>query len=357
VHVTRVPVYVPRRPTGLRRVLHLASFAVSAFGPALLRALCRRPDLVLAVAPTLLAAPVALAIGRLLGARTWLHVQDLELEAAAATGLAGQGVYSARFARALERQVIDKFDRVSAISPEMVDRLAEKGMARRKLVLARNWADPAVRPFSAASPLRSEWGITTEHVALYSGALGRKQGAEIILDVARRLKGRLDLTFVVCSDGPEFDRLRTLAADLPNLRFKPLQPPERLNALLNLATVHLLPQISGVADLVLPSKLANMLASGRPVVATAAPETGIAREVDGCGLTVEPGDAVAFSAAIERLIDDALLRRQLGRAAHARAQERWQARAILEGFVRELEASVASRAPEIWRGASNGSAT
>ena len=42
---------------------------------------------------------------------------------------------------------------------------------------------------------------------------------------------------------------------------------------LSLASVHLLPQIVGAADLVLPSKQTNMLASGRPVVATAAPGT------------------------------------------------------------------------------------
>ena len=42
VEITRCPHFVPVRPTGFKRILHLASFALSALGPALSLALCRR---------------------------------------------------------------------------------------------------------------------------------------------------------------------------------------------------------------------------------------------------------------------------------------------------------------------------
>src|ERR1019366_739721 len=58
-------------------------------------------------------------------------------------------------------------------------------------------------------------------------------------------------------------------AGLPNVHFLPLQPEERLCELLNLANLHVLPQSRGAADLVLPSKLGGMRASGKPVLATA----------------------------------------------------------------------------------------
>lgn len=54
-----------------------------------------------------------------------------------------------------------------------------------------------------------------------------------------------------------------------------------MSNLLSLATGHFLPQMAGVADLVLPSRLTDMLASGRPVVATAAPYTSLAAEIAG----------------------------------------------------------------------------
>ena len=103
-----------------------------------------------------------------------------------------------------------------------------------------------------------------------------------------------------------------------------------------MADLHLLPQIAGAADLVLPSKLTNMLASGRPVIATTDPGTGLFSEVEGCGVCVAPGDAAALAEAIAGLADNVPLRTTLGVAAKARANERWQQDAILTRAIREL---------------------
>jgi colanic acid biosynthesis glycosyl transferase WcaI len=102
-----------------------------------------------------------------------------------------------------------------------------------------------------------------------------------------------------------------------------------MGAVLALADLHLLPQIAGAADLVLPSKLTNMLASGRPVVATTEPGTGLYAEVEGCGVAVPPGDAGALAKAIAELADDPERRAVLGTAAAQRAVERWQQGAII----------------------------
>lgn len=155
---------------------------------------------------------------------------------------------------------------------------------------------------------------------------------------------RAHLTFVICGNGPYRAELEAMAAGLRNVRFFDLQPREQLGGLLGLATIHLLPQIAGAADLVLPSKLANMLASGRPVIATVAKGTGIFDEIEGCGLAVEPGDAVALGAAIERLCDDPALSRGLGEAARRRAERRWHRETILGHFACAIEAP--SKSPD-----------
>lgn len=80
-----------------------------------------------------------------------------------------------------------------------------------------------------------------------------------------------------------------------------------------------------------------MLASGLPIVATAAPGTGIAAEIEGCGQAVEPGNTVDLAMAIERLCDDPALARTLGRAARHRAEAHWCRKTILADFVRAIE--------------------
>ncbi len=342
VRVTRAPLYVPRRPRGLTRMLHLASFALSSLPVALWQGLVWRPDVVLAVAPTLAAAPGAWLAARLGGARAWLHLQDFELEAAFGLGLA-RGGWLKRLALRLERRLLRRFDRVSSISPAMLRRLADKGVRPDRLVEFRNWADcQAIRPTPPDAALAAALGLPPgRKVALYSGNLGEKQGVEILVEAAQRLAGREDLVFLLVGEGSAKARLEAAAAAHGNILLRPLVPLEQLNALLSLATLHLLPQRADAADLVLPSKLTGMLASGRPVVATAAPGTGLHDEVAGCGLLVPPGDAAAFSAAIARLLDEPGLAEGLGQAARARALERWDREAILL----RLEAALAAGGP------------
>jgi colanic acid biosynthesis glycosyl transferase WcaI len=87
------------------------------------------------------------------------------------------------------------------------------------------------------------------------------------------------------------------------VRFLPIQPEERLCDLLNLAGVHLLPQHRGVSDLVLPSKLGGMLASGRPSIVMAEPGTELYDFLGNGSIVLPPGDSDGLAAAIMRLMD------------------------------------------------------
>ncbi|MFW2541552.1 WcaI family glycosyltransferase [Primorskyibacter sp. 2E107] len=338
VKIVHCPIYVPKNPTGARRSLHYISFAASALPILLWKALTRRPDVMLMVAPTLISAPGVLTAAKLGGSSSWLHVQDFEVEAAFATGLLEPDSRAGRIAQRFEANMLRRFDRVSSISGRMLAKLREKGLPDARITEFRNWADLGrVRPLEGPSPLKAELGIETPYVALYSGNLANKQGLSILPEMARHLSHRTDLTIAICGDGPMRAQLQEMAADLPMMRFFPLQPIDRLGDLLGMADVHLLPQIAGVADVVLPSKLTNMLASGRPVVATAEPETALAREAEGCGHMTPPGDAEAMARAVEALLDDPEQRQTLGQTARARALERWDMEAILGRVKEQLE--------------------
>lgn len=342
VDVTRCPIYVPARPSGLKRIIHHLSFLAASLPPMVKAAAGFRPDLVITVAPSLIAAPVAWLSARLCRAKCWLHVQDFEMEAAFATGLVSEGGIAQRLGPWFEKTVIALFDTVSSISPQMCAKLREKGVPPAQVFELRNWADiDEIRPLGGISSYRTQWDITTPHVALYSGNIANKQGIEIVLDAARLLQHRKDLTFVVCGQGPNRGNLETAAADLPNIRFHDLQPRERLGELLGMASVHLMPQLADAADLVLPSKLTNMLASGRPIVATALPSTGLADEVEGCGLLATPGSAQTFAAKIERILDDPELAGRLGAAGRTRAEERWAQGPILDRLGARMQAALA----------------
>lgn len=337
VRITRVPHYIPQVPNGARRIAHHLSFAAAARGPAL-DAASRKPDVVFTIAPSLLSVPVAKAAAKKAGVPLWLHVQDFEVEAAFATGLLSGGSSAARMARGMENRILGMADLASSISPQMCAKLAEKGIARDRILQLRNWSNAPIDPATAdPGSYRTQWGTQDRKVALYSGNIANKQGLEIVIEAARLLHARDDIEFIICGEGPNRARLQDLATGIRTIQFHDLQPMERMADFLTLADVHLLPQIVGAADLVLPSKLTNMLASARPVVATAAPGTGLYDEVEGCGINTPPGDPQALADAIARLVDEPELAARYGAEARRRAEERWS----LAGAVRTFEEGLA----------------
>jgi colanic acid biosynthesis glycosyl transferase WcaI len=247
----------------------------------------------------------------------------------------------------VERTLFARFDRVSTISAKMIDRLVSKRVPRARTVEFRNWVDTSlIKPQDRVSSFRKELGLAPETiVALYSGSMALKQGLGTLVDAARLLESeRPEIAMVFCGNGTTRDDLIRQSAGLRNVRFLDLQPQERLSELLSTADIHLLPQRTEVADLVLPSKLSAILASGRPVIAMAEPGTQLAAEVEGSGLSIPAGDPAALVAALVRLADDRALREQLGAAARLASQARWDMQTILTGVEESLLALTSNSA-------------
>lgn len=336
--IWRCPLWVPRSAGGLKRIVHLLSFAASSL-PVMLRQAFWRPDVVWTVEPTLAGGPIAALVTGLCGARSWLHIQDFEVDAAFSMGLLKGGIKQ-RLALGSERWLMRRFDRVSTISGRMMDLARSKGLRDDQLVLLPNWVDMSLIKPQTSSGYRAELGIApVTTVALYSGNMGNKQGLEVLASVARLLKEESSITFVFSGDGTGKQDLVDRCQGLPNVHFLPLQPLRRLSDLLALADVHLLPQRADAADLVMPSKLTGMLASGRPVIATAAPGTELAAVVQdkaGCGLVVPPEIPAAMAQALLDLASDPERRKRMGLSGRAYAQTDVDRDAVLQRFETEL---------------------
>lgn len=338
--VYRTPLYVPAKPTGLKRIVHLFSFMFGSL-PVMLRQCFWNPDIVFTVEPTFFGAPLALLVARAAGAASWLHVQDYEIDAAFDLGLlpAHGPVHS--IALGLEQLFTRAFTRVSSISHKMVERACSKGVPKERVVLFPNWVDiESVHPQDPALPnsFRQELGLEGKIILVYSGNMGAKQGLELLAPLAASFEENPKVHFIFCGDGAFRPTLESLVGDRPNVSLLPLQPLERLNDLLNAADIHLLPQRAGAADLVMPSKLTGMLSSGRPVIATADPGTQVARVVGGgapeeaCGLVVPAEDPDALYRSVERLVGDSALRTRLGKNARRYAVQHLGREQVLEQF-------------------------
>ncbi len=330
VNVTRCPIWVPLKPSGLKRILHLFSFAFTSFPVILWHSVRHRPDIIFVVEPPIFCAPTTLVLSKLCGARSWLHVQDFEIDAAFDLGI----LKSARLRKwisSVETFLMRRFDVVSTISVKMMDRLHMKGVDSVNTVLFENWVrTDCIYPLQKQPSLHAELDLPADSlIILYSGNMGEKQGLEIIIQAAEKYRHRKNLLFLMCGAGSSKERLEKQSEELDNVRFLPLQPLDKLNDLLNLAYIHLLPQQAGVEDLVMPSKLTNMMASGRPVIATAMPQTQVAKVLQGCGLVVKPGDLTSLCNAIKVLTNNADKAHEMGENGRKFVEEHWDINKVL----------------------------
>ncbi|MHA2939524.1 WcaI family glycosyltransferase [Vibrio sp. RC27] len=339
VNVLRCPIYIPKKVSTLKRLLHLSSFALSS-GLAMLGQIFKSPDVIFVVQPTFFCAPAALLLAKLTRAKAVMHIQDFELDAMFGLGMMGEGRLS-KLARSVESFWLKRFDAVSSISYTMLDNVKNKGVSEDKLLFFPNWSDTQfVNPRVDSSKLREEFGFDkSDKIVLYAGNMGAKQGLEMVLDAAHHFQINPNVKFVFVGTGSVLDKLQAIVNDkaLSNVFFKPLQPWDRVPEMLAMADIHLVVQRKGAADAVLPSKLTNILSVGGHALVTAEAHTELGILADkhpDIYQLVEPENLDAFVKGIENLLENDLTQPNL--IARRYAEQYLDKSVILERFHQDM---------------------
>ena len=272
IKIYRCPQYVPRDPSGLKRMLLDMSFCLSSLIRVFGLLFGKRYDYILTVVPGFPAGILGAFYKRFKGGKFIYHIQDLQIDAASELNIIKSKI-ALSFLLVVEKYLLKNADVVSSISTGMIRKIRSK--YDRDIILFPNWVDTKTfHPLPDKVNLKREFGFKpTDQVILYSGAIGEKQGLEIILDVAPYFNNNPNVKFVICGTGPYKESLqdKALKKKLTNLIFLPVQPKEKLNYLLNLADAHLVLQKQNATDLVMPSKLTNILAVGGVAIVSASP--------------------------------------------------------------------------------------
>jgi len=331
VAVLRLGNWIPARPTPLRRILSEMHFLALGL-IALASGRIERRRLVFSLCPSIL----AVWLGTLALRRPGRHiaiVHDIQSGLAVGLGLIG-GAWLGRLMRWCERKILDRVDLIAVPSPEMREKLRKNGVAAPIEVLPI-WVDTdRIRPLPPA-PGKAP-------TIVYSGNLGRKQGLGQIVALASELRRRRpELRITLRGDGSEATVLagELSARGLVNVDMAGLVAPEKLNEGLAAGDIHLVLQDANGADFAMPSKAFNVMAAGRPFVATARPGSALwrLRQESGAFLCVAPYDARALADAVLRLADDAALRRELGACGRRFVEQRLHKPKILAEFLALIE--------------------
>ncbi|CAN5349405.1 glycosyltransferase family 4 protein [soil metagenome] len=286
------------------RVASFLSFAVSSLVVSLLRA--GPADVVIASSPPLTVAAAGRIVALLKRARFVFDVRDLWPDALKSLGvLAG---WPLRLCEGLESWLYRAADRVIVVSPAFVAHVAARRPDGDRVIhLVSNGVDLdlfASRTGADRDAVRTWLDIPRDATLLmYVGTFGMVHELESVLPALDRLRSK-NVYAAFVGDGAGRDILLSEAhrLRLDNVRFPGLQAHERAPALYAAADIGLsVVRESAATDKVIASKILEIMAAGRPLLAVGGQEIRRIVEEAGCGAWVAVGDAEGFIRSVTEL--------------------------------------------------------
>jgi len=239
-----------------------------------------------------------------------------------------------------ERSLFQRAERVLADTPAHADYFVEVlGVARERLAVVYVGAEEALfRP----GPPGAERGDRPLEV-LFFGSFIPLQGPQVVVEAARRYQGP-PVVWTLLGQGPLRAQCEAAAAGLATVRFEDWVPYADLPARIRRADILL--GIFGTtpkAGRVIPNKVFQALACGRPVVtrASAAYPAALAAADDAGLVWTTAGDAHALADRVARLAANSERLHALGAAA-AESSRQFFSTAVLRGQLSDLLAGLSS---------------
>ena len=159
-----------------------------------------------------------------------------------------------------------------------------------------------------------------------------------IIDTARLMLGRPNVLFLFAGSGPDKQRLKKLAAGMPNIQFIGSLPQHKRLALMGLSHVCLMTHRDiGGARQVVPARLLEYLATGTATVIAGGGASHAFGEISQGVLTVPAEAPEDLARAVEQLLDNPTRATELSEAGKAFVQEQCLASTIAPEYWRLIE--------------------
>jgi colanic acid biosynthesis glycosyl transferase WcaI len=347
VNIFRLKAPVPRKKSVKRRLAANMVFTARAFVRLVLAR--RKYDLVMVVTapPTL---PLAAKLFSGLTKTPYVYlVYDLYLDMAIAMNMVSPTSRIIKTFRKVQKGWFHGAACTVVLGRCMRDHVAETyglGLDRIGVVPIPSNLDLIVPMPRDETKFRSDNAIKN-FLVLYAGNFAQYQDFDTLLDAAKLLSHRSDITFAFVGDGAKKEYIagRIVVEKLNNVKMLPFVPEDQLCDMLASADVSLVTLERGIEGLAVPSKFYNILASGRATVACVPPASEIAHviaEAD-CGVQVHQEDALALASVLEQLADDPETLARMGRNARRVCEENYGFARIGKQFYRIFTDVVTAR--------------
>lgn len=347
MEVLRLPVLTPGSKQ--RMTNRLVSYLSFNAGATLAGWLSRRPvDVILCTNGSFFTGVTAYLSGAPRHVPFVLNVQDLYPEAFVHAGRLRNRTAIAALER-IEGFMYRRAAHVTVITPTFEEHLLAQGVPADKLSVIPNFVDTEfITPLPKDNPEARRLDLAGQFVVCHAGNLGYVYDLDTLLDAAALLREQRDILFLIIGDGavkPDLER-RARELNLPNVRFLPFQPLEALPGLRAACDVHVSLYRNGQGRYSMPSKVYEIMAAARPVLASADPASDITRLIHDvqAGVVVAPSDPARLADAVLTLYRDPGLREEMGRRGRREVEARYTLGVVADRYEQVLGSVIARSA-------------
>lgn len=305
IRVLRVWTYIAANAGTVRRMIDFASFMVTATFAGLF---VKKPDMVIATIPQLLTSITGWVLARLKRRPFVLELRDLWPESIVAVGVS-QGKLLYKALEWVARFIYHRADVIISVTHSFKRILIDMGIRGDKIHIITNGAHPdiMVSPQSREE-IRTQYGLPRDTFLVgYVGTFGLAHSLETILNVARLTMADPSIQYVLMGDGAEKVQLikKSQSEGLSNVRFIERQYHKKaIEVLSALDIVLVLLRDTPLFETVIPSKLFEAMALGKPVILGARGESLSIVNEHRCGIGIRSESIVDLSTAIRKLQAD-----------------------------------------------------
>ena len=285
-----------------------------------------RQDAVVVETPPLFTAAAGVAYARLKGAPLIVNVADRWPASAVELGVLTNRRAIA-LAEALERWCYRHAAAITVPTEKMAAALELLPEAAGKLTVVAPAVD--LERFDPSPPVQRP-----PLKVLYAGTLGLAHDLETIIEAAERA-GPQVVELTIVGDGARAEALRRRIG--ANVRVLPAVDAATVAALYSEADAGaVLLRDLPIFEEALPTKLLEVMAAGRPVLAALRGTAADLVRETGAGIVVDPGDGAALARAFEELAADPARVLRAGRAGRACAEQRFGRQTAVDSWERLL---------------------
>jgi glycosyltransferase involved in cell wall biosynthesis len=255
---------------------------------------------------------------------------------ALASGILRPGIWSDAWEES-HRKALRQAVRVVVLGEDMRDRIVEKGVDPSRVAIIRDAVPFSDIPPAIDTSVVDEIRGGFRFVIVHAGNLGFYGAWQTLVKAACILEpDGVGLVFV--GEGSMKSEIQKIARNCVNITFLPFRPASEIPSVMAAGDLQVVTIKRGLEGVVVPSKVYDILANGRPVAAVASERTEIARLVRQyeCGIVADPDDPNQLAESVRRILQTMGIRELMSKQSRelARTYDRFTE---LQKFVELVE--------------------